>query len=75
MNATRLLVASVMFGLWALASHATSPTPEDAGNRVGQNAAVCGVVAMTNFDVDTEFWPTFLDFGRPYPDQVFSADP
>jgi hypothetical protein len=52
-----------------------TPTPEDAGNHVGQNAAVRGVVAITNFDADTEIWPTFLDFGRPYPDQVFSADP
>jgi len=31
------------------------------------------VVALTNFDADTQFWPTFLDLGKPYPDQVFTA--
>jgi hypothetical protein len=68
-----LVVASVLFGLWALASNAASLTPDDAANHIGQNTTVCGVVALTNFDTDTQFWPTFLDFGRPYPDQVFTA--
>ena len=31
------------------------------------------MVALTNFEADTQFWPTFLDFGRPSPDQVFVA--
>jgi hypothetical protein len=31
------------------------------------------VVALTNFDADLRFWPTFLDFGKPYRDQVFTA--
>ena len=62
-----------MFGLWGLTSHAASLTPDDAANHVGQSAKVCGVVALTNFDADTQFWPTFLDFGKPYPDQVFAA--
>jgi hypothetical protein len=39
-------------------------------NHLGQNATVCGVVALTNFDADAQFWPMFLDFGTPYPDQA-----
>jgi hypothetical protein len=31
------------------------------------------VVASTNFDAYTLFWPTVLDFGKPFPDQVFAA--
>jgi hypothetical protein len=31
------------------------------------------VVALTNFDADAQFWPTFLDCGKPYPDQAFTA--
>jgi hypothetical protein len=50
--------------LWGLTSHAASLTPDDAANHVGQNATVCGVVALTNFEADTQFWPTFLYFGR-----------
>jgi hypothetical protein len=72
MNATKVLVASVMFG-GALASHAATLTPDDAANHVGQNATVCGVVALTNFDAAMQFWPTFFDFGKPYPHQVLTA--
>jgi hypothetical protein len=73
MNATKVLVASVMFGLWTLASHSAPLIPVDAANHIGQNATVCGVVALTNFDADTQFWRTVLDFGKPFPDQVFAA--
>jgi hypothetical protein len=73
MNATKVLVVSVMFGPWARASHAAPLTPADAVNHIGQNATVCGVVALTNFDAVTQFWPTVLDFGKPFPDQVFAA--
>ena len=31
------------------------------------------MVALTNFDADTQFWPTVLDFGKPFRDQVFAA--
>jgi hypothetical protein len=30
-------------------------------------------VASTKFDADLEGQPTFLDFGKPYPDEVFAA--
>jgi hypothetical protein len=73
MNKAKLLAAVAALGLWVLPSDAASLTPDDAGNHVGQNATVCDVVAQTNFDADTQFWPTFLDFGKPYPNQVFTA--
>ena len=31
------------------------------------------MVALTNFDTYTQFWPTVLDFGKPFPDQAFDA--
>jgi hypothetical protein len=40
---------------------------------MGQNATVCGVVASTKFDAHLRSRPTFLDFGKPYPSQVFTA--
>ena len=73
MNKAKLLAAVAALGLWVLPSDATFVAPNDAANHVGQNATVCGVVALTNFDADTQFWPTFLDFGGPYPNQVFTA--
>jgi hypothetical protein len=38
-----------------------------------QTATVCGVVASTKFDAHLRSRPTFLDFGKPYPNQVFTA--
>jgi hypothetical protein len=58
---------------WALPGDTAPLTADDAANHIGQHATVCGAVALTNFDADTQFWPTFLDFGKPYPDQVFTA--
>jgi hypothetical protein len=72
-NATKVVFLSAMLGLWLAASHAASLTPDDAATHVGEDATVCGVVALTNFDADARFWPTFLDFGKPYPYQVFTA--
>jgi hypothetical protein len=52
-----LVVASVVFGLSALPSNVAPLTPDDAASHVGQNATVCGIVALRNFDADTQFWP------------------
>ena len=46
---------------------------EDAAHHVGETATVCGVVASAKFDAGLQSQPTFLDFGKPYPDQVFTA--
>jgi hypothetical protein len=73
MTKAKLLAKAAAFGLWALPSNAASLAPKDAVSHIGENATVCGVVALTNFDADTQFWPTFLDFGKPYPHQVFTA--
>jgi hypothetical protein len=64
---------SLFSGLWALAGHVASLTQDDAGDHFGQVATVCGVVALTDFDVDTQFRPRFPRFGKPYPAQVFTA--
>jgi hypothetical protein len=73
MNIPRVLVASVVLGLWGMPSKAASLSPDDAATHIGQNATVCGVVASTKFDGHLKSQPTFLDFGKPYPQQVFTA--
>ena len=73
MNAASVLVASVVLGLWGLPSNAASLNPDDAADHVGQNATVCGVVASAKFDGHLKSQPTFLDFGKPYPEQLFTA--
>jgi hypothetical protein len=73
MNKGQLLAAAAALGLWAFSGKAATLTPDEAANHLGQKATVCGVVAATKFDAHLDGQPTFLDFGRPYPDEVFAA--
>jgi endonuclease/exonuclease/phosphatase family metal-dependent hydrolase len=47
--------------------------PDEAARHVGQTATVCGTVASTHFAEDSKGRPTFLNLGRPYPDQSFTV--
>lgn len=64
---------AALCGLGAAAAQAAQLTAEEAGRHIGEIATVCGVVASTKFDHDLPLQPTFLDFGKPYPDQVFTV--
>ena len=44
-----------------------------ARQHVDEDARVCGFVAQTRYAEASTGQPTFLDFGQPYPNEVFSA--
>jgi hypothetical protein len=69
----KTIAAAGVFGLCAFPVNAADLGVEDAAHHVGETARVCGVVASGKFDSDLPSQPTFLDFGKPYPDQVFTA--
>lgn len=48
-------------------------TAKQAHNHAGELARVCGQVASAHFAYRTRGQPTFLNFGRTYPHQVFTA--
>jgi len=73
MNAVKTMTAAAVFGVCALPVKAADLDVEGAAHHVGETATVCGVVASGKFDADLPSQPTFLDFGKPYPDQVFTA--
>jgi len=73
MDRARLFVGSMALCLWAVSSNAVSITPDEAASHVGQTAMVCGMVASTKYDAHLRSQPTFLDFGKTYPDEVFTA--
>jgi hypothetical protein len=73
MAAMKTIAAAAVFGLWALPASAADLRAEDAARHVGETATVCGVVASAKFDSELQSQPTFLDFAKPYPDQVFTA--
>jgi hypothetical protein len=73
MNKATLLAAAIALGLWAFPVSAASVSPDEAASHIGQTATVCGVVVWTKFDAHLDGQPTFLDFGKPYPHEVFAA--
>ena len=48
-------------------------TAEDAVNHIGQIGVVCGKVESTHYAENSRGSPTYLNLGKPYPDQVFTV--
>jgi hypothetical protein len=59
--------------MFPVAAHAVSLSPEQATDHVGETATVCGLVVSTTYLPQAPQAPTFLDLGKPFPNQVFSA--
>ena len=45
----------------------------EAARHVGERRTVCGEVASTRYLPSVDGEPTFLNLGRPYPNQVFTV--
>lgn len=73
----RLLKRALPVLLWVAATSfavAADRIPAtDAGKHVGERATVCGVVASAKYARTSRGAPTFLNLGRPHPDQVFTG--
>jgi hypothetical protein len=61
------------FVIPSIESHAAALVPEEAAAHVGETATVCGLVVSTTYLPQVPQAPTFLDLGKPYPNQIFSA--
>lgn len=48
-------------------------TADEAHNHIGRAAEVCGKVASADYSRQIGGRPTFLNFGQPHPDQLFTA--
>jgi hypothetical protein len=59
--------------LFPVAAHAVSLSPEKAADHVGETATVCGLVVSATYLPQAPQAPTFLDLGKPFPDQAFSV--
>lgn len=79
-----LVVVALLVAALFLARHCSSPgppppeelptyAPGEAAAHAGRHARVCGRVVDAAYASGTEGRPTFLNFGRPYPDPVFTA--
>jgi len=73
MTSANLLAAMMLLTLGASPIRAAEIAPEEAGKHAGETATVCGVVASARFSERSKSQPTFLNLGRPYPNQVFTV--
>lgn len=69
--------ALVLFTLFVLAVPtevlAGRLNAEEAGGHIGEQATVCGKVADARWASGSKGQPTFLNFGKPYPNHAFTA--
>jgi hypothetical protein len=73
MNMAKSTAALAVFGFFVTPVSAADLQAADAAKHIGETATVCGVMASGKYDADLKSQPTFLDFEKPYPDQVFTA--
>ena len=74
-----LVIGLVLSRVIGTESDSVPPEPEifisadEASNNIGAAAEVCGEVVSSDFLPRVNGEPTFLNFGDPYPNQVFTA--
>jgi hypothetical protein len=61
------------FLLSGLTLAADTLDPAEAASHVGEEATVCGEVTGAKFSSHRKRKPTFIDFGPPHPNQLFTA--
>jgi hypothetical protein len=59
--------------VFPVVARAASLRPEEAADHVGETTTVCGMVASATYLPLAPQSPTFLDLGKPFPNQIFSA--
>jgi hypothetical protein len=58
--------------IWSIHAQSSRITAAEAKNHIGEHATVCGHVASTRYATKSKGQPTFLNLGKPYPDQIFT---
>jgi DNA/RNA endonuclease YhcR with UshA esterase domain len=58
---------------WTPSTSAKTMRPDVAVGHFGEIATVCGAVTSAKYAASSPSQPTFLDFGKPYPNAVFTA--
>jgi hypothetical protein len=72
-GAIPLLLLATAAAAAASGAAAASPAlaPAEAAQHANEEATVCGLVAGTHFAAHAHGRPTFLDFEKPFPGEVF----
>ena len=66
-----VVVVSLLAAAFGFAADTLEPA--DAASHVGEEATVCGEVTGAKYSSHRQRKPTFIDFGPPHPNQLFTA--
>ena len=69
------LLSILVFAIFGVGvqSQVKKLTVAEAKDHIGEQATVCGKVASTRYAATTRGKPTFLNFDKPYPTQIFTV--
>jgi len=70
---TCTVLLACLLGFLSIAYAQETISPEDGAKFIGQQKTVCGTVASTHFADRSRGQPTFINLGKPYPDQIFTV--
>lgn len=74
MKTTRLLLTAVIGVVLLSPVQAQKKlTASEAKEHFGETATVCGDVVSTRYASSSKGQPTFLNFDKPYPNQIFTV--
>jgi DNA/RNA endonuclease YhcR with UshA esterase domain len=73
MKRSQILALCAAIVLGSFPAVATPIPSEEARDHVGENATVCGIVASAHYAARSRSQPTFLNLGKAYPAQIFTA--
>ena len=69
----RVVFAFMVLFAGTIAGHAATLSPEEEARHIDESATVCGLVASVTYAAQAPAAPTFLNLGKPYPNQSFTA--
>jgi DNA/RNA endonuclease YhcR with UshA esterase domain len=67
-----LTVSSVLLAMTASGQDYKKLSASEATQHVGEHVTVCGIVESSRYVSKSHAKPTFLNIGKPYPDQEFT---
>ena len=68
-----MILCAVLIAASAVGQGNKKIPSSQAGQHIGETATVCGIVASTRYLSTSRSKPTFLNLGKPYPNEDFTV--
>ncbi len=68
-----VILCAVLLSVSAVGQETKKIPAAEAGQHIGEHATVCGVVASSRYLSSSRSKPTFLNLGKPYPNEDFTV--